>query len=182
MAVLVEGISVIIRCDRLLAAFGGDWEAVKSIVPNKTLCADNELVRVGFMVPADVKDFIARLAGHGLAYLADGAAQDLVVVDQMRGPLARCGWIEFGQVNLGGDPKERVAASRLVGSTQMVVITPEGWTFEKSLSSSFGFVPNEYIDKSLTFVGNRDRLDVYLNRLTGKEVFIGRTGRGEGNE
>lgn len=175
MAVLAEGISVVIRCDRLLAAFEGDWDSFKAIVPNTTLCADNELVRVGFMVPADVKDFVDRLAGRGLIYFANGAAQDLVVVDQMRGPMARCDWIEFGQINLGGDPTQRVAACRLVGSTQSVVIMPEGWVFEESLSASFGFVPNEQLEKSLTFVRHHDGMEVYHNRLTGKEVFVGRT-------
>ena len=40
MAVLVKGISVVIRADRLLQAFSGDWEAFKKIVPNETLCAE----------------------------------------------------------------------------------------------------------------------------------------------
>jgi hypothetical protein len=179
MAVLAEGISVVIRADRLLAAFESDWGAFKAIVPNKTLCADDELVRVGFMVPVDVKAFVDGLAARGLTYVADGAAQDLVVVDQMRGPLVRCDWVEFGQIRLGGDPKQRVAACRLVGSTQSVVITPEGWSFEKSVSSSFGFVPNEQGEKSLTFLRYQDGMEVYHNRLTGKEVFSGRTSRGK---
>ena len=179
MAVLAEGISVVIRADRLLQLFENDWDAFKAIVPNQTLCADNELVRVGFMVAADVKAFVDGLAAHGLIYVAEGAAQDLAVVDQMRGPLVRCDWIEFGQIELDGDPKQRVAACRLVGSTQSVVITPEGWSFEKSLSSSFGFVPNEQDGKSLTFLRHQDGMDVYHNRLTGKEVFIGRTSRGK---
>ena len=175
MAVLIEGISVVIRGDRLLAAFNNNWDAFKEIVPNKTLCADNELIRVGFMVPPDVKDFNKRLAGHGLIYLADGVAQDLVVVDQMRGPLARCTWVEFGHINLDGDPKQRVAACRLVGSTQSVVITPPGWTLGGSLSSSFSFVPTGQSEKSLVFLRHQEGMEVYRNRLTGKEVFIGRT-------
>jgi hypothetical protein len=177
MAVLAEGISVVIRRDRLVAAFRNDWEAFKGFVPNSTLCADNELARVGFMVPADVKEFVDRLAARGLIYVADGVAQDLVVVDQLRGPTVRCKWIEFGQIDLGGDPNKRVAACRLRGSTQSVVVTPEGWIFEQSLSSSFGFVPNPYLEKSLTFLRHENGMDVYRNELTGKEVFIGRTGR-----
>ncbi len=179
MAVLAEGISVVIRADRLLEAFENDWDAFKAMVPNKTLCADDDLVRVGFMVPADVQAFADSLAARGLTYVADGAAQHLVVVDQMRGPLVRCDWIEFGQIDLDGDPKQRVAACGLIGSTQSVVITPEGWSFENSLSSSFGSVPNEQDEKSLTFLRHQDGMDVYHNRLTGKEVFIGRASRGK---
>ncbi len=49
MAVLVEGLSVIIRAD-CLQNFE-TWDAFKEIVPNETMCADGELVRVGFMSP-----------------------------------------------------------------------------------------------------------------------------------
>src|SRR4051795_4165514 len=101
MAVLIKGISVVIRADRLLAAFGNDWEAFKAVVPNKTLCADSEIARVGFMAPADVKHFVDDLTDVGLTYIVDGTAQDLVVVDQQRGPLVQCAWIEFGYVSLG---------------------------------------------------------------------------------
>jgi hypothetical protein len=175
MAVLVEAISVVIRCDRLLGAFGNDWEAFKRIVPNKTLCADNELARVGFMSPDDVRVFVETLHRHGLTYLLDGAAQDLIVVDQLRGPVAACDWVEFGHISLDGDQKKRVAACRLSESTQSVVVTPEGWTFEQSLSSSFGFVPSQHIEKSLTLKRDENGLEVYHNRLTGKDVFVGRT-------
>jgi hypothetical protein len=180
LAVLAEAISVVIRCDRLLAVFGNDWNAFKAIVPNQTLCADNELVRVGFMSPADVEGFVDTIQRRGLTYLVDGVAKDIVVVDQLRGPLARCDWIEFGHISLDGDPNKKVAACRLVGSSQSVVVMPEGWRFEQSLSVSFGFVPNEQVDKSLRFVRRQDGLDVYKNALTDREVFIGRTGRGKG--
>lgn len=175
MAVIVEGISVVIRCDRLLTAFGNDWAAFKRIVPNRTLCADNELVRVGFMVPADVKTFVEILQSSGLAYLVDGAAKDLIVIDQLRGPVVKCDWVEFGHVNLAGELKKWVAACQLSGSRQSRVFTPEGWVFEESLSSSFGFVPNEHIEKSLTLKRGEDNLEVYYNRLTGKEVYVGRS-------
>jgi hypothetical protein len=177
MAVLVEAISVIIRADVLLTAYKSDWNAFKASVPNATLCADDELIRVGFMSPTDVEGYVRKLRERGLTYIVEGVARDLVVVDQLRGPLTRCEWIEFGHVNLGRDRNKRVATCRLKGSTQMVVVTPEGWTFEKSLTASFGFVPNPHLEKSLTFLRHENGMDVYRNQLTGKEVFIGRTRR-----
>ena len=66
MAVLIEAISVVVRADELLKKFPGGWDAFKAIVPNQTLCADNEIVRVGFMVPQDVESFIKRLQRVGL--------------------------------------------------------------------------------------------------------------------
>jgi hypothetical protein len=179
MAVLIEAISVVIRADALLAAYGGDWDAFKDTVPNETVCADGELVRVGFMSPADVEAYVTQLRGVGLTYLDDGSAKDLVVVDQMRGPTVPCEWIEFGHVNLDNDPRIRVAACRLNGSAQSVLVRPEGWRFSGSLSESFGFVPTEHVDKSLTFLRREDGLDIYRNEVTGKEVYVGRTVRGE---
>ena len=43
MAVLCEAISVVVRADCALAAFGS-FEAFKRIVPNQTLVSDNELM------------------------------------------------------------------------------------------------------------------------------------------
>jgi len=97
----------------------------------------------------------------------------------MRGPLVKCEWIEFGHLNLNNDPHARVAACRLKGSRQFVLFPPEGWTFASSLSKSSGFVPNEHVDKSLTFLRREHGLDVYRNQVTGKEVYIGRTLRHE---
>ena len=96
-----------------------------------------------------------------------------MVVDQMRGPLVSCDWIEFGHLNLDNDPAKRVAACRKSGSFLKQIVTPEAWTFGSSLSSSFGFVPSGKEGKSLKFLRREQGLNVYLNELTGQEVFVG---------
>jgi hypothetical protein len=174
MAVLAEVISVVIRTDALLRAFG-DWDSFTETVPNNSLCTDGELARVGFMTPGDVKAYVESLAARGLVYLDNGTARDLVVVDQQRGPAAPCEWVEFGQVNLDGDPAKRVSACRLRGSTAKQIVTPDGWHFEKSLSASFGFVPNGQEEKAMTFVRREGNLEVYRSRLTGDLVYVART-------
>jgi len=175
MAVLIEAISVVIRADALLKVFHGDWEGFKRIVPNQTLCVDNEIVRVGFMTPDDVKSFIKKLEVIGLTFLRDDQSVDIAVVDQMKGLSARCQWLEFGHVNMteGG---QRVAVCRLVGSDVMQVVTPPEWEYEKSLSSSYGFVPTEHLEKGLKYLRHENGLDVYLNPATEEEVYVGRTG------
>jgi len=170
MAVLCEAISVVIQADRALSTFGS-FERFKAIVPNATLAADGHLIRVGFMVPDDVKAFVERLESHGLRYLHGGKAQDLVVVDQMRGPAAPCDWLDFGNVEVSGT---RVAAARLRGSASNQLVTPDGWKAEGSLSQTFGFSPTTADGKGLTFLRRDGAMDVYLNALTGKEVFVGR--------
>ncbi len=174
MAVLIEAVSVVIRADVLQERYPGGWDAFACVVPNQTLCADGELVRIGFMSPSDVETYISSLREYDILYRVQGKARDLVVVDQMRGPLVACDWIEFGHLDLDNDPARRVAACRKTGSLLKQVVTPEAWTFEFSLSSSYGFVPSEQQHKSLKFLRQEDGLDVYLNELTGREVFVGR--------
>lgn len=85
MAIFIEAISVIIRADALLDKYPGGWCAFERMVPNRTLCADNELVRVGFMTPQDVESFIKSLERVGLEFLRSGKAIDIAVVDQITG-------------------------------------------------------------------------------------------------
>ena len=171
MAVLCEAISVIIRADALTRAYD-NFEAFKEDLPNRTLAADGELVRVDFMSPDDVRAFIAMLERRGLRYVVEGKPQDVAVVDQLRGPTMPSDWLEFGHVGLDGN---KVAVARLAGSSLHQVLTPDGWAFEGSLSHTFGFVPEAAKDKALQFLRSESGLDVYLNRLTGQEVYVGRT-------
>lgn len=176
MAVLVEGISVVVRVAAILEKLPGGWPAFRDSVPNSTLCCDNELARVGFMSPTDVKMFVAVLEDFGLVYLQEGSAQDLVIVDQRRGFAASCTWADFGRVNLGGNPDQRVAACRLNTSHQQMVFTPNGWTYEDSLSARHLFVDNRWVPEFMDFLRHESGLDVYRDLRTGKEVFVGRTG------
>jgi len=175
MAVLIEGISVIIRVEALLDKFAGGRDAFMRIVPNQTLCVDDEIIRVGFMTPQDTESFVKRLEDAGLEFLRDGEAIDLAVVDQLQGISSKCIWLEFGHVDIGAEG-QRVSACNLVGSQLMKVITPPGWKFEGSLSSTHTFIPTEEIEKSMKFLRHEKGLDVYLNLVTGKEMYIGRTG------
>jgi hypothetical protein len=48
------------------------------------------------------------------------------------------------------------------------------WEFEGSLSQSFGFVPAGDIHERLDFLRHENGSGVFLDRETGKEVYIGR--------
>ena len=176
MAVLIEAISVVIQIDVLHQRYPGGWGAFAGAVPNRTLCADGELARIGFMVPSDVESYVTAFGAQDILYQVQGKARDLVVVDQMRGPMVACDWIEFGHLNLDNDQAKRVAACRKSGSLINHIATPDGWTFGSSLSSSFGFTPSGQECKSLKFLRREQGLEVYLNELTGREVFVGRAG------
>jgi hypothetical protein len=175
MAVLVEAISVVIRVDALKHAFPGGWESFKEIVPNRTLCCDNEVARIGFMAPADAQSFVAELESHGLCHQLDGEAKDIVVMDQLRGPATHCTWIEFGHIPFGPDNRQRIAVCRQDRSESNAVMLPDGWTFEGSMSQKCDFRPLSNLTDDLTFVRREGNIDVYIDRCNGKEVYVGRT-------
>jgi hypothetical protein len=176
MAVLVEAISVIIRSAAIEDRYMGGFDAFEAEIPNKTGCSDGELVRVGFMVPADVESYIRRLSEKGLCYLIDDAAQDIVVVDQQRGPLVRCDWIEAERVSLDPEGEQTITVAQLVNSQVEGLATPEGWDYAASLSRSFSFSADvQNPSAGMRFLRHENGLDVYWDDLAGKEVFVGRT-------
>jgi hypothetical protein len=171
MAVLVEAISVIVKVSSLEEHYPGGWAGFRDASPNQTLCCDNEIARVGFMVPDDVRSFVDGLERCGLTYVDNDQAVDICVVDQQRGPMKRSEWLEFGKIELKGG---LISACKLAGSGSNQVFTPDGWTFEGSLSQSFGFSPTESNNAGMRFLRHENGLDVYFNELSGKEVYVGR--------
>ena len=127
----------------------GGWERFKLLIPNSTFCHDDEVARVGFLDPQFVGDFIEKLESFGLRYLDEGVPIDMIVVDQQRGPVTECKWIEFTHLGIDGG---KVGAAwlwdkpRLGFGThmkaEMTIAMPAGWHFKESLSDNFQFVPN----------------------------------------
>jgi hypothetical protein len=139
MAVLCEGISVIVRRDAIHDRFDGGWIAFEQLVPNATLCTDGELARVGFMDPGSVQEFIYELESRGLVFDASeirGAAklfgvaetdlgddldrEDIAVVDQLRGPTRPCDWLEFGRFQAGDSPDDKVSMCWLFEGERLI--------------------------------------------------------------
>ena len=173
MAVLIEGISVLVRRDAIQDRFPGGWDAFLAIVPNQTLCADEHLARVGFMVPSDVGAFVDQLLQNGLRFMENDTPRDIMVVDQVTGPTRQCSWIEFGSVELG--PQQRVAAARYAGDKSLTLECPDGWTFEAWASARMRAFSNDEASTRTRFLRHENGLDVYLEVDTGKELFVGRT-------
>lgn len=178
MAVLVEGISVILRAQAVLSKYYGGWPAFQRDVPNRTMCADNELIRVGFMSPVDVGSYVQQLERAGLAPFANGQSADFAVADQMHGFTAPCAWAEFGHINHQNNPQQRVACCRLKDSQSMQLVTPPGWTFAGSLYVTGKHVPTDQADRAMQYLRTENGVEVFLDPATGKEVFGGgKTGK-----
>src|SRR5262249_41222753 len=127
MAGLVEATSVIVRQQAIKDRYAGGWASFAKLVPNGTLCSDDQLARVGFMTPDDCKALLAAMVRAGIHCAPNGKSHDIVVADQLRGFTTRCDWAEFGKVDL--KPRQNVSAARLKGSTVRKVFCPEGTTY-----------------------------------------------------
>lgn len=179
MAVLVEALSAVIDAEALEDRYPGGWDAFSSAVPNRTLCADGDLVRVGFMDPADMFRFGEMLESYGLRRAVGTGASDFAFVDQLRGLTVPCDWLESGTVDIAGI---EVRACRRVGSESLRLVAPDGWQPEGSLSKTHGFVTTEKLDGRLTPLRTDDGTDVYRDEFTGEEVYVGRTTAGDGRK
>lgn len=176
MAVLIEGYSVVIKGEEILRRWPGGWEQFKSDVPNKTMCADGELIRVGFMNYEDAMAYATTLEAAGIMEATLEISGGYVHVDQLRGLKTNPDWVEFGYTSLSGDQTKRIALCRLVGDKRTEVALPEGWKYEGSLSAKPNFVSKEEADKRLEKIRRRDGVEVYYDKHTRKQVFVGRTG------
>jgi hypothetical protein len=184
MAVLVEAISVIIRRRAIDQKYAGGWAGFALEAPNATLCNDDLIARVGFMVPQDVERFVDHLRREGLDFLVNGTAHDLAVVDQQTGLTTECQWLEFARVpfeNSGNVvsacwffDEPRIAPGMHFRGEPVDLATPPGWQFEGSLSDRFNFVPTGEEKERLQFLRTENEVDVFLDRKTGQEVFVGR--------
>lgn len=72
MAVLVEGISVIVRRWDVNRRYPGGFRAYQATCPADTLCTDGRLVRAGFGTPDDALTFVERLQTLGFVALHEG--------------------------------------------------------------------------------------------------------------
>ena len=137
MSVLIEGISVVIKAESIIDKYPGGWNTFVEDVPNSTLCADSELVRVGFMDPALVQNYVEDLEDYGLAHTNEEKSVDIVVADQQQGFTTQCEWAEFHFTRLDGDPNKIIAICSLVNSKVGEILFPDGWDYELSLTSEF---------------------------------------------
>jgi hypothetical protein len=171
MAVLVEAISVIVKASSILKKYPGGWILFDLECPNQTLVADDELARVGFMDPRSVKDFVEKLKLAGLIFDGDSKQSDFCIADQANGLTTACDWIEVGTVSADGDPFHIVKAARLKGSQSMVLMKPEWWKFEGSMSQRGTFVKKEDLFKRMKYLRTVGSVEVFWDAEAGKEMF-----------
>ncbi len=173
MAVLVEGISVIVRGRPLKALGKGYWMRFRLQTPSGTLSADGELFSVGFLSASAAMEYVFDLVGLGLTYWNGETAEDISVVDMLRGPLLDTPWLQFAKLGTADTPEDKVAVCWLyegpriggsgtyLPSENMEIATPKGWAYEKSISVYHAYPDGK---SSTQWAYSAEPLDAALNR------------------
>lgn len=174
MAVLVEALSVVVRCEAVVKKFSGGVDAFMATIPNETLCSDGELVCVSFMVPKDVQTYVEYLTSNGLTFKELDKAVDIVVIDQQRGMTTFCDWGEFGETDWENNPDQSISVCCAIPTKRNNVVVPENWTYENSLSANYKYFDGENIPEGLKLVRREKGIDVLLDEKTAQEFYVRR--------
>lgn len=179
MTILIEAISIVVRCDSLerLAPEGIDY--FYSSIPNQTFYSDGSLARVGFMDEQDALSFISFLESLGLVHLQGEESIDFAIVLQGQNDSSKCEWLERFQIDYQGTLLEVAAFVDSEGDVHLGeepgdFVAPDGWslddaityhesrddlTYLKSQSSDGGGIIDHYLssDGQIIYVGRQAR-------------------------
>lgn len=163
MAVSALVFSVIVRNLSVERHLPEGQDDLEQACPNSTFCSDGTISRIGFMALEDATAFIDWLRSVGFIVLRDGKSDEVALTYHLTGFLYQCDWLELGVFE--GHP-----IAWLKGSDPGTAYIP---AFERG-SPTHGLRPSDF-NEQYEFVEKRDNLDVYRNKITGEEVYVGRT-------
>ena len=161
LAIPIEGYSVVAQKARIAHLL--EKNAIET--PNVTALADDDIWRCSFMTEANAQKFMRSLEKLDLN-VSQGPDSDVVLVNEFdQSVTPHCEWL------LTGKWKRAVIAWK-AGTRPESVVAREGWSPQIGSGLSFcdGSAPG-----NLKFLRLENNVEVYLNKETGKEVYIGRT-------
>lgn len=189
MALLIEAICVVIRCDAIKRKFAGGFDGFMRTLPNETLCVDESLARIAFMAPREASGYIAHLERSGLRLVKEDKSFDIVIVDQTMGPTSECDWLEFARVPYKGEDGETVGTIATVtykglpgqhrgqnetqaGTEPSPLVTHPNWKFAGSLSEKCVTVPQGQVTDRMKYLRSEGSMSIFLDTQSGEEVAI----------
>lgn len=161
MAIPIEGFSVVAQLDRIQPLL----ESNVIEIPNATYLSDKHIWRCCFMTHVDAQKFVKSLEEGGLN-VSNGPDPDVVIATEFdKSVEPYCEWLRTAVW-------DKAIIAWKEGTNPETVIAREGW--DPKIGSGLEFHDLESMH-FLEFLRLEDNIEVFLNRKTGKEVFIGRT-------
>lgn len=146
MSVLIEAISVVVAVTTIDHRYPGGYDRFIVDAPNKTLCSDGHLVRIGFMAPTDVEHFSDRLSSCGIELKPDPSSS-MAVIDQVGGPTQLWDWLGVHEYGPG------IHGAYLLGQHPGDLVLPEPWSLEQHRDLADNWRLKEEVGRSLHRVG-----------------------------
>lgn len=143
MAVLIEGVCLLLRCDAVERLYPGGVKALASACTAEAVCADDELMSLTFDDSDAAEDYLAELEQYGFRHLVNDLAIDAVLADPHLGPISPCGWADYGQVTIESDPNKRVAVCSMPGAEVSELCVPKGWRYKSSRSEELALAEDQ---------------------------------------
>lgn len=166
MAIAVEGYSIIGIQARIEEKYAGGLEALSAKVPNATELRDDELWQCSFMAMADAESFLLQMQKAGMDGVK-GPNPDLAIVNEFDGSvMPYCEWLEVRQWEKG-------LIAWFEGSNPETVVARKGWSPETGSGLQFAEAKSM---EDLEFSRMEGNIEVYKDKKTGEEVYIGRSG------
>jgi hypothetical protein len=161
MAIPIEGFSVVAKFQRIQHLL----DDASLTAPNTTALSDSYIWRCSFMAESDAQKFLRSLEGLGLN-VAHGPDSDVVLATEFdRTVEPYCEWLRTGVW-------DKAVIAWMEGTRPETVTAREGW--DPKVGSGLEFHDPTSM-KFLEFLRLDDNVEVFLNKKTGKEVYIGRT-------
>lgn len=179
MTILIEAISIVVRCDSLEKLGAEALDHFYSSIPNQTYYSDGSLARVGFMDEQDALGFISFLESLGLVHLRNDESIDFAIVLQDQRDSSRCDWLERFEIDYQGTLLEVAAFVDSEGGVHLGeepgdFVAPDGWSLDERIVFHASRDDLTYLRSERTDLGGI--LDHYRSR-DGQTVFIGRQKR-----
>ena len=138
MTILIEAISIVVRCDALERLGPDGLDHFYSSIPNQTYYSDGRLARVGFMEEEDALDFVAVMESLGLVHLEADVPADFTIVLQGETDSVPCKWLERFKVECRGNMLDVAAFVDDEGNVYLEedpgdFVAPDDWSPERGL-------------------------------------------------
>jgi len=171
MAVVVDGICVIVRNRTLAQIFPGGLDAYALEAARATYCADDSINRVAFRTKAEAHHHVSRLVSAGLSG-PSSASPDVVIATGSRGQLAPCDWLELTEQSFSKNGQQHTATvASLRGAPATDVVAPDNWRPDAINTISFEDLQANY---ELVGVERCDgaQVETYRHRKTGELTYV----------
>jgi tetratricopeptide (TPR) repeat protein len=161
MAVPIEGYSVVAQFSRIQRLL--DDGSLK--IPNATVLSDTHIWKCSFMALDDARKFLQVLEKSGLNG-SRGPDSDVVIATEFdRSVEPYCEWLKMAVW-------EKAVIAWMEGTRPDTVIAREGW--DPKVGSGLIFHDQSTMH-FIEFLRLENGVEVFLNKKTGKEVYVGRT-------